>query len=308
MYQALIVATCCALTATPPPLAQDWSDTGLISADDDWSRVPAIVGYRGDGMVGAPGVDPRTVVADGSATPVDVAANRTDPGAIGLAAGVAEFELPNPVVAIEGSATAGAPHLVLALDTRGRAGIAVRLVLRDIDASAADAVEPVALQYRVGEAGEFANTPGGYVADATTGPAEATSVTEVRTVLPVAADGQPLVQLRVIATDAEGRDEWVGIDDIEVSTGAVAGPGGCGTEPPVQPAPPSVPPPTPSPQASTLNRTSAGFDRRKRSPVPARPRRITAGPRRAGAKVSGDRVSAVFSSAYASSWRRSRLI
>ena len=243
------MAACCALTASPPPLAQDWSDTGLIWADDDWSRVPAIVGYRGDGMVGQPGVDPRTVLADGSGTPVDVTANRTDPGAIGLAAGVAEFELPNPVVALAGSATAGAPHLVLALDTRGRAGIAVRLVLRDVDASAADAVEPVALQFRVADVGEFANAPGGYVADATTGPGEATRVTEVRTVLPVAADDRPLVQLRVMATDAGGRDEWVGIDDIEVSAGAVSGPGDCGgADPPVDPVPlPQPPAPLPPP-------------------------------------------------------------
>jgi hypothetical protein len=27
---------------------QDWSDTGLIGSDDDWSRVPCIIGYRGD--------------------------------------------------------------------------------------------------------------------------------------------------------------------------------------------------------------------------------------------------------------------
>jgi hypothetical protein len=247
MHQALIAAACCALTATPPPFSQDWSDTGLIATDDDWSRVPAIAGYRGDGMVAEPGTDPRTVLADGSGTPVDVTADRTDPGAIGLPAGVVEFELPNPVVAIEGSATAGAPHLVVALDTRGRAGIAVRLVLRDIDDSAADAVEPVALQYRVGAAGDFANAPGGYVADATTGPGEATKVTEVRTVLPAAADGQPLLELRVIATDAGGRDEWVGIDDIEVSAGAVSGPGDCGSDPP-PPPPAPVPLPLPDPE------------------------------------------------------------
>jgi hypothetical protein len=247
MHQALVAAACCALTATPPPLAQNWSDAGLIATDDDWSRVPAMVGYRGDGMVAEPGVDPRSVLADGSATPVDVTANRTDPGAVGLAAGVAEFELADPVVAIEGSATAAAPHLAIALDTRGLAGIAVRFVLRDIDPSAADAVEPVALQYRVGQAGDFATAAGGYVADATTGPGEATRVTEVRTVLPVDANDQPLVTLRVITTNAGGRDEWVGIDDIEVSAGAVADPGGCGTSPPPAPPPPPSPDPPPPP-------------------------------------------------------------
>jgi hypothetical protein len=247
MYLALAAAACCIVTATPPPLAQSWSDTGLIARDDDWSRVPAIAGLRGDGMVAEPGVDPRTVLADGSATPLDVTANRTDPGAVGLAAGVAEFELANPTVAIAGSATAAAPHLVIALDTRGRSGIAVRFALRDIDGSAADAVEPVALQYRAGESGEFANAPGGYVADATSGPGEASKVTEVRTVLPAAADNQPLVQLRVITTNADGRDEWVGVDDIGVSAAAGGGSGDeCGGGTP-EPDPPPAPVPSPSP-------------------------------------------------------------
>jgi hypothetical protein len=246
MHPALTAAVCCALTAAPPPLAQNWSDTALIATDDDWSGVPAIVGYRGDGLVTEPSVDPRTVLADGSSTPIDVTANRTDPGAVGLAAGVAEFELPNPVVAIEGSATAAAPHLTIAIDTRGRAGIAVRLVLRDIDPSQADAVEPVALQYRVGGTGDYQNAPGGYIGDATTGPGEATAVTEVRTVLPAAVDDQPAVQLRVITTNAEGRDEWVGVDDIEVSAGVVAGPTDCGGEdPPPQPGPAPSPAPVP---------------------------------------------------------------
>jgi hypothetical protein len=232
MYQALIAA-CCALAGLQPPLAQSWSDTSLIRTDDDWAGVPGIVGYRGDGLAVAPGTDPRDVVADGSGTPVDVAADRTDPAAIGLAAGVAEFELANPVVALRGSATASAPQLVIALDTRGRAGIAVRLALRDID-SAADAVQPVAVQYRVGGTGNFANAPGGYVADATasigtdsvngsTGELE----TPVHVALPPAADNARLVEVRVLTTDAPARDEWVGVDDIEV-TAATVSPPACG--------------------------------------------------------------------------------
>ena len=255
MHTALIAAICCALTGVQPPFAQSWSDASLITVDDDWSRVPAVVGHRGDGRVAEPGTDPRTVLADGSSTPVDVTANRTDPGAIGLASGVAEFELPNPVVAIQGSATASAPHLVVALDTRGRSGLSVRLLLRDIDPSAADAVEPVAVQYRIGSSGAFANAPGGWVADATTGPAEATAATPVTVTLPAAADGQPLVEVRVITTDAPGRDEWVGVDDIEVTAAATTPPGGCGEEqPPPGPGegePPSAPgagqPPGPLP-------------------------------------------------------------
>jgi hypothetical protein len=222
MHTALIAALCCALTPAQPPVSQGWTDTALIDVDDDWSRIPWVVGHRGDGLAGSPGTDPRLIVSDGSATPVDVAANRADPEAIGLAAGVAEFELANPVVAIRGSATASAPHLVMALDTRGRAGIAARLAVRDVDASATDAVESVAVQFRLGTAGDFANLPGGYVADATDG-ARAGRITRMRAVLPAAADGQPLVQLRVITTNAAGRDEWVGIDDIEITAARTTG-------------------------------------------------------------------------------------
>jgi hypothetical protein len=259
MYPTLLAALCCVLTPAQPPVTQSWSDTGLISVDDDWSRVPAIVGHRGDGLAAEPGTDPRTVLADGSATPVDVAANRTDPTAIGLAAGVAEFELADPVVALRGSATASAPHLVFALDTRGHAGVSVRLTLRDIDTSATDAVEPVAVQYRVGAGGHFANVPGGYVADATGGSGR----TQVRAALPAAADGKPLVQVRVITTDSVGRDEWFGVDDIEITAATVVG-GGCGDPgpqgPPGQAPPPSGPvqnPPAPAPRPPAGDARSA---------------------------------------------------
>ncbi len=261
------------------PVVQGWADTGQISVDDDWSRVAGIVGYRGDGLVAEPGSDPRGVTADGSGTPVDVAANLTDPRAVGLAAGVAEFELPDPVVAIQGSATASAPHLVMSLDTRGRAGVTVRLLVRDIDATAHDAVEPVALQYRVGAAGPFAAVPGGYVADATSGPGEATQVTRVSVNLPAAADGQPLVQVRVITTNAAGQDEWVGIDDIEASAASVGdgGSGGCPAPAPV-PAPSPGPSPDPGPKArkdappelTGLELAPATFMPAKRGPALAR--------------------------------------
>jgi hypothetical protein len=266
MTRALMAGLACLLLSAAParaatipaplPFVQSWSERGQITVDDDWSRVAGVVGYRGDGLVTEPGTDPRTVTADGSGTPVDVAANRTDPRTVGLAAGVAEFELSDPVVAIQGSAAASAPHLVISLDTRARAGVTVRLVLRDIDATANDAVEAVAMQYRVGAAGAFAAVPGGYVADATSGPGDATRVSRVSANLPAVADGQPLLQLRVITTNAVGQDEWVGVDDIEVTaaradgdgTGACPGPGpGPAPEPAPGPAPEPAPGPAPDP-------------------------------------------------------------
>ena len=245
----------------PLPFVQGWSDSGQISIDDDWTRVHGIVGYRGDGLAAEPGIDPRSVTADGSGTPLDVSANLTDPRAVGLAAGVAEFELPDPVVAIQGSATASAPHLSMSLDTRGRAGMTVRLLLRDIDATPHDAVEPVAVQFRVGAAGAFAAVPGGYVADATSGPSEATQVTRVSVNLPAAADGQPLVQVRVITTNAVGQDEWIGVDDIEVSAAAANGgeTGGC-------PAPGPAPTRN-APELTGLELAPATFMPAKRGPA-----------------------------------------
>jgi hypothetical protein len=223
------------------PFAQSWSDTALIARDDDWSGVAGVIGLRGDGLVDAAGADPRLVVADGSGTPVDVNANETDPRAVGLAAGVTEFELPDPVVALQGSATASAPHLLLSLDTRGRSGVTVRYRLRDVDPSSnANAAQPVALQYRVGEQGDFTEVPGAFVADATTGPGQATLVTPVTAVLPAAADDRPLVQLRVITTNANGQDEWVGIDDIEVgASGQACAPLGNPPGGPALPGPPA---------------------------------------------------------------------
>jgi hypothetical protein len=228
------------------PFLQAWSDTGLIARDDDWSGVAGVVGHRGDGLTAEAGADPRTVLADGSGTPVDVNASERDPRAVGLAAGVTEFELADPVVALQGSATASAPHLVLSLDTRGRSGVQVSYRLRDVDPSPiANAVQPVALQYRVGENGDFAVVPGGFVEDATTGPGEATLVTPVSATLPAVADDKPLVLLRILTTNAVGQDEWVGVDDIEVEAdGEVCMPSG-----PPPGGPPSAPPPSGPPSA-----------------------------------------------------------
>jgi hypothetical protein len=120
---------------------------------------------------------------------------------------------------------------VMHLDTTGHVAVNVAYNLRDIDGSSADAAQQVALQYRVGSDGSFTNLPAGYVADATE-PSSATLVTPVSVPLPAAADNQPLVQVRVITTNASGPDEWVGVDDISVTAA---------------PAPGSPPPPLPSP-------------------------------------------------------------
>ncbi len=196
------------------PFSQNWTNTGLITIDDDWSGVPGIIGYRGDGLTGATGVNPQTVVAESIV--VDVNANQTNPNTFATG-GVSEFHIANPVVALQGSGTARAPYLQLNLNTTGNSNINVVYNLRDIDGSTDNAIQPVALQFRVGSTGNFTNVPAGFVADATTGPSLATLVTPVNVTLPAAADNRPLVQVRIITTDAVGNDEWVGIDDISVT-------------------------------------------------------------------------------------------
>jgi predicted extracellular nuclease len=220
-------------TNTPQtlPFTQSWTNTGLITTNDDWSGVPGVVGYRGDDLTTATGTDPQTLLADGSAV-VDVNANQTNPDTFNTG-GVTEFEIANPVVALTGSGTADAPHIVIYLNTTGQSNISVAYNLRDLDASVDNAVQPVALQYRVGGTGNYTNIAAGFVADATTGPSTATLVTPVSVTLPAACNNQSLVELRIMTTNAVGNDEWVGIDDINISvSGGSTPPTGVGAATP----------------------------------------------------------------------------
>ena len=196
------------------PFAQDWTNGALITVNDDWSGVPGIEGFLGDdGTTTATAVNPQTLTAFEGAS-VDVIANQTNTGITN--GGVSEFAIADPVVALQGSATADAPYLRVTLSTEGLSAIRVRYTLRDIDGSTDNAVQAVALHYRIGTSGNWTNVPEAFVADATTGPSLATQVTPVSVVLPFEADNQPVVQLRIMTTNAAGNDEWVGIDDIIV--------------------------------------------------------------------------------------------
>lgn len=200
--------------------SQSWSDASLITTNDVWTGVPSIIGYRGDDITTGTGVDPQTVLAEGTFV-VDVNANQMTP-ATSTVGGVSEFAITNPVVALQPSGTADAPNLVIHLDTTGRSDVTVAYVLRDIDDSTDNAPQAVALQYRVGSTGDFINLPAGFVADATEGPSLAALTTAVSVVLPMAAWNQPRVEVRILTSNQAGADEWVGIDDLSVtSTGVV---------------------------------------------------------------------------------------
>ena len=225
------------------PFTQDWANEALIPVSDDWLSVPGVIGYRGDGLTNATGVDPQSVLGVGIPV-VDVNANQTSPNTF-TTGGVAEFHAGtntggNAVVALSGSGTARAPHIVLTLNTTGLFNITISYNLRDLDGSTDNAISPVALQFRVGESGDYTNAPAGFVSDASAGPSLAGLVTPVSVVLPAEVSNQPVVQVRIITTDAVGSDEWIGIDDIDVSGSPIAlptNPAGVGTATPSTVAP-----------------------------------------------------------------------
>jgi hypothetical protein len=208
-------------TAQTMPLSQSWTSTGLLSANDDWAAVPGIEGFLGQDLTTATGTDPRTLLTTSSVVgDLTVLVNQTNTG---ISNGdVAEFEIADPTIALQGSGTADAPNVIITVSTVGRTSVTVAYNLRDLDGSVDNAVQPVALQVRVGTAAPFTNVAAGFVADATTGPSLATLVTPVSVTLPAAVDDQPLVQIRIITANAVGNDEWVGIDDISLTSTAIA--------------------------------------------------------------------------------------
>ena len=229
------------------PVAQDWTDTDQITVADDWSGVDGIEGFLGaDPSTDSAPYDPRTRTDHtGDLDVVDDQLSTTITNG-----GVGEFHIANPVVGLQGSNSADTPYLLIYLDTTGRQDINVSYSLRDIDAND-DSIQPVALQFRVGDSGSFINVDAAYVADATAGPGLEQPVTPISVVLPAAANNQPLVQVRVITGNAAGSDEWIGVDDITVTGEPFVEPTPTPTpEPTPTPTPEASPTPTPTPEAS----------------------------------------------------------
>lgn len=199
--------------------SQNWSNVNQITAANDWSGVPSILGYRGDDIITTTGVNPQTVLAfQGTTAVLNVIANQTNPNTNNTG-GIGEFDtLADPVVALQGSGTADAPFLMLLLNSSGCTNINISYNLRDVDGSTDNAVQAVALQYRVGGTGNFIDVPAGFVADASSGPSLATLVTNVNVTLPVGAENASILEVRIITTNAVGNDEWIGVDDINVTS------------------------------------------------------------------------------------------
>lgn len=209
-------------TAQSIPFSQNWTNN-VLTTNDNWSPVLGIEGYLGQDITTLTAVDPQTLLTT-SALPndLDLIANQTNPNTL-TSGGVGEFDtLADPVVALQGSGTADAPYLIIYLNTTGQSNINVAYNLRDVDGSADNSIQPVALQYRVGNTGNFTNVPSAFVADASGGPSTATLVTPVSATLPSECNNQSLVQVRIITSNAAGSDEWIGVDDINITASAAA--------------------------------------------------------------------------------------
>src|SRR4051794_4822503 len=212
------------------PFAQDWTNTGLITTDDDWSGVPGIEGqYLRNIDVTTEGIDPRTLTGDTfglGTTTVEIFVTANQTATTNTQGDIAEFhttsqptpfDMNNPVVGLQPSFDLDAPFLLLNLDTTARADIAVSYVVRDIDCSDDNAAQPVVTQFRVGNTGPYTNL-GDYTADTTQGPPNrCNQVSFMGDTLPAAANNKPLVQVRIITANAVGADEWIGIDNISVT-------------------------------------------------------------------------------------------
>jgi hypothetical protein len=200
-------------------LTQNWATTTLITANDDWSGIPSIIGFLGQDLITATGTDPQVILTGASSliNDLDVIANQSNTNITN--GGVAEFDgIANPVVALQGSGTADAPNIIIYLNTLSVTNVRVQYNLRDIDGSADNSIQPVALQYRIGNTGNFTNLPAGFIADASSGPSLATLVTAIDVTLPSACDNQAQVEIRIITANAVGNDEWIGIDDINITS------------------------------------------------------------------------------------------
>lgn len=194
-------------TLRASPLLQDWTNTNLITVNNDWSQVPSIMGYLGDYTTASPvNVDPRTLLSMNNTT-VSVIAQGT---ATSSAGAVYELQSGNPTVALHASGTADAPYLVFHLDTSLCAGVKVSYTLREMDND--NAPNMVDLQFRVGNSGDWTSVPGGFV----TFGASSNEVFTINANLPPAAANRSQLQVRVITTNATGSDTMIGVDDIEI--------------------------------------------------------------------------------------------
>ncbi|WP_374454779.1 ExeM/NucH family extracellular endonuclease [Nocardioides sp.] len=211
------------------PYTQDWSG---LTATSTWADFPGVEGFN-TGTSIAPqnpsnATDVGTLTAEGTLASSFLVQSNTSVPNTASAGGVLAFaNVPtaSKTVALSATGSQTAPLLAFHLNTTGKSGFAVAYDVQDLDSSADDQPQRVALQYRVGTSGAYTNVPAAYLTDAT-GPSNATvTTTRVSATLPAAVDNQADVYLRVITIDnATGSNEHVGIDNIDITAGGAPAP------------------------------------------------------------------------------------
>jgi hypothetical protein len=254
-------------------LTQNWSDTTQFTTDNNWNGVPSIIGYDGADAAGVEGSDP-CVLTNAPLGAAQVTVNKLHPSTITNVA-VVQFvvgtgsEVTSNLVGIRGQTSFDAPSLLIHLNATGRSNINIAFDAVDIDHSGNNALSKVAVQWRAGASGNWTNAA--CVADATEGPNLKGKVTPVNVTLPAGANNQAQLQVRIMTYNGAGNvgqgitsaDEWIGIDNLVVSSGGAAlptpthtqpGPTPTNTQPgPTPTATRTQPPPTPNPNLTIKN-------------------------------------------------------
>jgi hypothetical protein len=206
------------------PFSENWgTDNNRIITGTGWTNVPGIEAYGGTDLPLGPNLDPRDVLTPSTAGGPILLADQTHfTATVASQSGAFEFH-PHPdgvsevEVALHANSTYRAPFLIIYVNATGKKDVTVSFDVADIDPLTSNAVQQVALQYRVGESGMFTNAPNGYIDDATDPITMTKKITAINSVLPDATDGASQLQLRIMTTNWNGADEFIAIDNISVT-------------------------------------------------------------------------------------------
>ena len=166
-------------TAQTLPFTQNWTNTDLITAPITGPAFRASSGFAARIRPRPRSVDPQNTLGVSRVDERPRRDRRPDQPGDHKWRCRPNSSLPTQSLPCRHRTPSEAPYLLFHLDTTGVGNVASLVQPSRHRRSGDNAVQQVALQYRVGASGSFTNVPAGYVADATTGRA-ATLVTTVR--------------------------------------------------------------------------------------------------------------------------------
>lgn len=205
-----------------------WANAS-VTAENDWSAAPGILGFTGadtniSGTDRGVQANPQTILDDlvTGKNPL-VHANELDMGpTIASTYAIIDFHpttggLTKAMISLHANSKFDAPFLMYHINTTGKTNVQIQYDVYDIDSGGTDAVQEVALHYRIGNSGTWTNIPAGYIADATAPTAQPKRVTHISASLPAGAWNQGQVQFRVLTANANGADEFIAVDNVSVT-------------------------------------------------------------------------------------------